>query len=509
MHDRRLGRLRVLRLFAGLVVLAGMVATANPAAYGQPVPPMRRHGRAYVNFEGAVDGTLVEVQSFFQSEGWVLVASDVTETVEGEPGWYGVPEHLEIDGEPGGSVRFYVSGKQALESPSGWESGTKRQDLNIRLAELAAGIDAPHGVNVDTAFEVSATITNTGLVQAEDVEAVLSLSEGAELAAGEVATKTVGIGILPAGWAREATWVVSCTAAVPVTVTVAPLGIDSTTGDPVADHLSLPETAVVEQQTPAHLVTSVLAPSQGQPVGVGYEFVVQASISNTGQADALDATATLTHTAGAELISTEVQTLGEIAGGGAGTASWTLICTDPVPVTATVMAAGVDGNSGESVVAEPAQVMVEQKPSPYLEAAIHAPGDGDGFPHRSSFIVDGSIENTGEITATNVIASLSSSGGAVISGSAGPTRTLGTLPVGASGQVSWTLQCTEIGWITVTIAPAGFHPDLGEPLPETRLSEGMVAVQQTPLIFLPTLYDRWMPAVGGLVAAPAHRERPY
>jgi hypothetical protein len=247
MDDRGLRLLRVLRLFVGLVVLVGMLAAANPAVQGQPVPPMLRYGRAYVNFEGAADGTLVEVQSYFASEGWVLVATDVTETVEGEPGWYGHPEHLDIEGEPGGSVRFFVAGKQALESPVTWDSGTYRQDLNIRLAGLATRVDVPERVEPDTSFEVSTTITNTGLVQAEDVKAVLSLSEGAELALGEVPTKTVGIGILPAGWAREVTWAVTCTAVIPVTVTVMPLGTDTTTGEPIGDLLLVPDTAVVEQ----------------------------------------------------------------------------------------------------------------------------------------------------------------------------------------------------------------------------------------------------------------------
>lgn len=247
MDDRGLGKLRVLRLFVGLAVLTGMLATANPAVRGQPVPPMLRYGRAFINYEGARDGTLIAVYSFFESEGWVLVATDVTETVEGEPGWYGYPEHLDIEGEPGGSVRFYVVGKQALESPAEWDSGTYRQDLNVRLATLATRVDAPARVNVDTAFEASATITNTGLVQAEDVEAVLSLSEGAELAVGEVSTKTVGIGILSAGSAREVTWAVTCTAAIPVTITVTPLGTDSTTGNPIVETYAVPDAAVVEQ----------------------------------------------------------------------------------------------------------------------------------------------------------------------------------------------------------------------------------------------------------------------
>ena len=108
-------------------------------------------------------------------------------------------------------------------------------------------------------------------------------------------------------------------------------------------------------------------------------------------------------------------------------------------------------------------------------------------------VVSASISNTGEMTATSVTATVGVSGSAVLSGTQSLTQTVGTLPVGASGHVSWTLTCTQAGWVTVSIAPAGLNAGLGEPIPETRLASDAVTLHQVPLIYIPFVAKQGKP----------------
>jgi len=227
-------------LLIGASVTA-LVWAAAPVARSQPVMPMRRYGQARINGEGAPDGTLVE----FTLLG-TPVASDFTETVEGEPGWYGVPENVVIEGEPGEEVRFYVTGVEAIQSPKAYTSGTMRQDMDVYQAWLDTELSAPKLVPPHSSFNVVAATTNVGGATAEAVTAEIGLSEGAQLMAGESVSKTVSP-VMNAGRTVSVTWALSCTHAGPVTVTVVPSGIDTMTREPIPEMGLFPGVAVVGQ----------------------------------------------------------------------------------------------------------------------------------------------------------------------------------------------------------------------------------------------------------------------
>jgi len=221
------------------VYLLALGAMDVSTAIGQLPPPMRRYGRARINGVGAPDGVAVSV-----TVNGAPVAQDTTETVGGEPGWYGTPEHLEIPGEGGDQVRYYVDGVGATGNPREWKSGTMRQDLDILQAWLAARLSHPETVGTERYFDIEAGVTNTGQALALDVTATISVTEGAELGPGEPMTKSVASGILTGGTV-SVTWSLRCTETGPITVTVSPSGVDAISVEPIPDYGRFPATGMI------------------------------------------------------------------------------------------------------------------------------------------------------------------------------------------------------------------------------------------------------------------------
>jgi len=178
------------------------------------------------------------------------------------------------------------------------------------------------------------------------VIATIEIVGGAALAEGETATKNLDT--IPGGGSAEVTWTLVCTSTEAVTITVTPAGTDANSGE-AAD--VAPDTVTVNQETPAHLVADITAPAEGDTFSVGQEFVVSATISNTGEADALDVIATIEIVGGAALAEGETATknLDTIPGGGSAEVTWTLVCTSGEAVTITVAPAGTDENTGVAI----------------------------------------------------------------------------------------------------------------------------------------------------------------
>jgi len=377
-------------------------------------------------------------------------------------------------------------------TPDGSDAGTGEPapaDKDVAVAEqrtparLVAVVDTPTSgdwVPVGSEFAVVATISNTGQADAIGVSAALTWTSGAELVTGPALQD---LHTVPGQGARVVTWTLRCTSGQDVSLTVTPSGIDGGSGEIVP---SKDGQAGIEQRTLAHLTSTIQEPVPTQRVGVGGEFEVTAIISNTGETDAVSVTAALTWTSGAELVlGPALQDLEMLPGKGAEVVTWTLRCTSAQDVTLTVTPAGIAAESGEPAAAEDAHVVVEQIPSPYLETTIHSPQDGDGVPAKATFVVSATVQNTGEMTATSVAAVLEVMGAAELTAGEASTRTVGSLPIGASGQVSWTLTCTQAGSVTVTIEPAGLNPELGEPIPEARLAGDAVTLRQVPPVYIP------------------------
>jgi len=360
------------KVLVGAVLLLAAILLPGSSVKGQPLIPMRCFGVAYYNDRPVEDGTSVEAR--FEGD----VYSVETQTIDAQKGKY---EGLNIPyfgSSPYPDVRFFVGGVEAEESPERWTSGFYPLDLHAPAAALETDVVAPERVGVGAEYAVSATIDNVGRGDASGVTAVLSVTEGAGLAAGDIPTRTIGT--LDASHAETVTWTLVCSNSMPVTITVTPGGTDQNRGEPIPAIDIDPGSAVVVQQTPAALVTTIEEPPPDEAVGVGGEFEVTAAISNTGQTEALSVTAALTWTSGAELISgPALQDLDTISGESAALVTWTLQCTSTEEVTVTVTPAGIDGGSGGPAPAEGAWTTVEQVPSPYLETSIVAPRDGTRF----------------------------------------------------------------------------------------------------------------------------------
>jgi hypothetical protein len=211
-------------------------------------------------------------------------------------------------------------------------------------------------------YMVTANIANTGGADADDVYAVITVEGAAELASGEDFTQTIGF--LEGEDAIDVQWLLVCTGSGPVTVTVEPAGMEINRGVAApADG----DTIVLNQVAKAHLMTQVSAPDK---VAVGSEFVVHATITNTGTAAAEDVYATLQVTEGAELTeSAEKMVSSSLAHNESGEVTWTLVCTGPRDVVITVSPRGNDENTGESIPQDNLEddgVVVEQEVRMYL-----------------------------------------------------------------------------------------------------------------------------------------------
>jgi hypothetical protein len=194
----------------------------------------------------------------------------------------------------------------------------------------------------ETVFTVSTDVTNTGEATAEDVEVSIQVEGAAALVAGEIAAKD-----LPdIGATQTVTWAVECTGSGPVTITVTPMGTDAVSG---LSAMSTADEVVVNQVDKAHLTTTVDAPSD---VWVGDEFTVTATLTNTGQASALDVRATLTISGSAQLVGGSLERAVDpsmVPGGGSVEVTWTLACTGGGPLTLTVAPDGLDENTGVGI----------------------------------------------------------------------------------------------------------------------------------------------------------------
>jgi hypothetical protein len=443
---------------------------------------------ALVTNTGEADAIDVEVLMEDLVGDAILVPPDVfTKTVDRIPGYTSTIVSWTLKCTGSEQVHFWII-------PSGIDENTAEpipeEELDLEedtiinqewKAHLYAEIIEPEDGDTFTEgqiFTVRATVEQLGEAIAENPELELQIEGDAVILSDNPhALNDMGLGDF-----YQRSWEVQCTASGPVTLTVLPSAIDENTDEAA---FVTPASITVIQQTAPHLVADITAPVGD--ISTLQEFVVSVDIDNTGEADAVDVEVELEIVSGpAEFAGSEtaVHTISVIPGESSVTESWTLKCTGVGEVTIRVTPSGEDANTGLVVVADADTIVVNQVQKAHLVATVEAPGwvkIGD------EFTVSATIENTGEADALDVSALLSIDGNAELALGetfeklADPSTVAGP----GSVEVTWTLVCTDVGPVTLTVEPHGTDENTGVAIPEDNLEEGVLTINQVYQFYLP------------------------
>jgi hypothetical protein len=197
-------------------------------------------------------------------------------------------------------------------------------------AELVANITAPvNGVDImgGAEFTVSANVTNNGTGYAQDVKATIAISGNATLKTGQVATKSVAAQLPAVNGTGQVSWVLACTGAGAVNITVTPSGIEPNTLNPIVAGRLHPGTVGINQKK--ILQVTIVAPVEPAASNVTGEFDVTANVTNISSLNATDVTLTISIDRYAEVKAGAVtRTVGPLNSGATSTNyTWTLKCT--------------------------------------------------------------------------------------------------------------------------------------------------------------------------------------
>jgi hypothetical protein len=197
-------------------------------------------------------------------------------------------------------------------------------------AELVANITAPvNGVDTmgGAEFTVSANVTNNGTGYAQDVKATIAISGNATLKAGQAATKSIATQLPAVNGTGQVSWVLVCTGAGAVNVTVTPSGIEPNTLNPIVAGLLHSGTVSVNQKK--ILEVTIVAPADFTAFNVTDEFDVTANIKNISSLNATDVTLTISIDRYAEVKAGAVtRTVGALNSNVTSTNyTWTVKCT--------------------------------------------------------------------------------------------------------------------------------------------------------------------------------------
>jgi hypothetical protein len=231
-------------------------------------------------------------------------------------------------------------------------------------AELVANITAPaNGVDImgGSEFTVTANVTNNGTGYAQDVKATIAISGNATLKTGQVATKTVATQLPAVNGTGQVSWILVCTGAGAVNVTVTPSGIEPNTLNPITPDKIHPATVSVNQKK--ILEVTILTPADLTAFNVTAEFPVTARVENVSALNATDVTLTISIDRYATVKAGAVtRTVGALDAGTTSTNyTWTLQCTGDGFSRITVSPAGkVGGIAIPAAALTPDTVTVEQ-----------------------------------------------------------------------------------------------------------------------------------------------------
>ena len=232
-------------------------------------------------------------------------------------------------------------------------------------AELVANITAPvNGADImgGAEFTVSANVTNNGTGYAQDVTATIEISGNATLKAGQVATKSVAAQLPAVNGTGQVSWVLVCTGAGVVDITVTPSGIEPNTLNPIVAGRLHSDTVTINQKKV--LEVTIFVPSDFAAFNVTDEFAVTVNVDNISSLNATDVELTISidRYAGLKAGMYATRTVGTLDSGATSTNyTWTVECTGDGFSRITVSPSGEVG--GEAIPADaliPATITVRQ-----------------------------------------------------------------------------------------------------------------------------------------------------
>jgi hypothetical protein len=233
-------------------------------------------------------------------------------------------------------------------------------------AELVANITAPATI-VDVMggdeFTVTANVTNNGTGAANDIKATIGISGNATLKSitGNVATKSVATQLPAVNGTGQVSWVLKCTGAGTVNITVTPSGIEPNTLNPIATARLHPDNIIVNQKKV--LEVTVVAPADLTALNVTDVFDVTANVKNIYSQSATDVKLTLSIDRYATLkAGAATRTVGTLSSNATSTNyTWTLQCTADGFSRITVTPAGkVDATTIPTAALTPDTVTIRQ-----------------------------------------------------------------------------------------------------------------------------------------------------
>jgi hypothetical protein len=372
-------------------------------------------------------------------------------------------------------------------TPSGIDAYTGQPINFITPASVAVIQETPAALEIEISspvgqetysicqhFELTFTIHNTGVAWAMDVTATIDPGATAEVEGqGQGITWTTPVlGNIPGGEAvGPFTYDMHCTAPGNSTITVTPAGIDVNRGVAISD--ITPASITITQKAQAALEVEILSPTGGETYSVCQNFDLTFTVHNSGDADAMDVTATIDPGSRAEVegqgqgIAWTTPVLGNIPAGGTIEELFFLHCTGSGETTITVTPAGIDENTSEPITnITPDSVAVIQETPAALEAELTSPTEGVTYTVCQHFELTFTIHNTGAAWAMDVTATIDPGATAEVEGQGQgitwTTPVLGNIPGGeAIGPFTYDMHCTASGDSTITVTPAGIDVNRG------------------------------------------------
>jgi len=238
----------------------------------------------------------------------------------------------------------------------------------------------------------------------------------------------------------------------------------------------------------AHLVADITSPLNGTTFSSLQTYTVNATITNTGGSQA-DSVVPSLNVVGPALVTSGPTPPGPytIIASGSQAVSWGLQCTGSGPVTITADTTGIDHASGSPIPRDnrvPDEITVNQETKIHLRVDITSPANGTTFSTLQTFTVNATIHNDGQAQANGATATISVAGPASVTPPLTKPTAPANIPGGGAGTVSWTLQCTGPGPVTIGVTASGTDENTGQPVLPANLEPDSISVNQEAKIHL-------------------------
>jgi len=375
------------------------------------------------------------------------------------------------------------------------DEATTRQVLSATYspATLDVNISSPAGTETYSTcqhLQLVFTISNNGEADALDVTVTIDPGATAEVEGqGEgVSWTTPVLDDIPGGGTiGPFSYDMHCTGSGDSTITVTPAGTDEHTTEDITDITA--DSVTVKQETAAALEVDISSPTDTETYSTCQHFDLTFTIKNSGEAEALNVSATIDPGAAAEVegqgqrVSWTTSVLGDVPGGGTiGPFSYDMHCTSSGNSIITVTPGGIDENTGVDITDVTADsVTVRQETAAALEVEINSPAGTGTYSTCQQFDLTFTITNYGEADALDVTATIDPGAAAEVKGQgqgvSWTTPVLGDILGGRRiGPLTYDMHCTGSGDSTITVTPAGIDKNTGEDI--TDITPDSVTIKQ-------------------------------